>query len=98
MTKTTKPKKPTRSELASKVKELEAQLSHSLYYASVELPKAGNLMASGVLIQMTALGGREVVPPFVIKDGLSKETIEALHKDIVRSFNLSTQFKPKGAE
>lgn len=55
-------------------------------------------MASGVMIELTALGGTPLAAPFVIKDGLSKETIEALQRDIHRSWEISHQHKPKGFE
>lgn len=97
MTKTTKPKKPTRAELARKVKELEAQLAFTYHNASLTISKAGDShMASGVLVQLHSLGGKEITPPFVVRDGLSQETINALHADIVRSWEIATMFKPKG--
>lgn len=98
MTKTAKKTAPTKAQLRHRAKELEAQLPHSLYYASVCLPKAQNLMASGVMIELTALGGTPLAAPFVIKDGLSKETIEALQRDIKRTWDISNMHKPKGFE
>lgn len=97
MANNTKKDRPTRAQLRHRAKELEAQLPHSLYYASVYLPKAQNLMASGVMIELTALGGKRLGTPFVIKDGLSKETVEALLRDIQRSWEISHLHKPKGA-
>ncbi|UTC29802.1 hypothetical protein BAJUN_01720 [Bajunvirus bajun] len=96
MTKPAKPRKLTRAELARKVLELEGQLASSYHFATLELHKAGdNLMASGVLISLTALGGREIIKPVVIRDGLSAATIAALRADMVRSYELATSFKPK---
>lgn len=94
--KTPKPKGPSKAALARKVLELEAQIASSYHFADASLNKAGSaLMASGCLIQLTALGGRELICPVVIKDGLSDATIAALRADIRRSYDLATAFKPK---
>lgn len=93
---TTKKSKTTKAQLQRKVLELEAQLASTYHFAAATLPTCGEaLMASGVLVQLTALGGRELVIPFVVKDGLSASTIAALHADILRSYELATMFKPK---
>lgn len=97
MTKPPKPKKPTRAALQRKIMELEAQMASVYHFADAELHKAQSLMGSGVLIQMHALGGRELIKPVVIRDGLSPETIAALRNDLIRSYELATLFKPKGA-
>lgn len=83
-----------------KMLELEAQLIHVAHFADHNLAniKPESFAASGVLLQLTALGGREIIPPVVIKDGLSQETIDAIRRDLVRSFNIMTEFKPKGPE
>lgn len=90
--------KPTRAQLQHKIKELEAQLAHVYHFVDFNLNKVSSekLMGSGVLIQMHFLGGTEVCPPFVIKDGLNPETIAALRQDLVRSYERATEFKPKG--
>lgn len=91
-----KPEKPTRAELQRKIMELEAQLASTYHFADANLHKAQDLMGSGVLIQMHGLGGRELITPVVIRDGLSPETIAAIRKDIARSYELATLFKPRG--
>lgn len=91
-----KTKGPSKATLARRVLELEAQLASTYHFADATLNKAGSaLMASGVLVQLSALGGRELTVPFVIKDGLSDATIAALRADINRSYALATAFKPK---
>ncbi len=97
-TKPTKPKKPTRKDLEHQVLELKAQLACAYAQASrdIEKSRTDHMMASGVLLQLTALGGREIIKPVVILDGLSDETIEALRKDLIRSYELATAYKPKG--
>jgi hypothetical protein len=83
-------KKPTYKDLERKVKELEAQSATNLKAALRDLCKADNrLMASACIIQIEALGGREIVAPFAIRDGLSAETIAAIKLDIYRSMELS---------
>ena len=83
--------------LKRKILELEAQLSCVYHFVEARIDKAStsHMMASGVLIQIYALGGREITPPFVIRDGLSQKTIEALKDDILRSYNTAVAFKPK---
>ncbi|HRO59381.1 MAG TPA: hypothetical protein PKZ27_02965 [Rhodocyclaceae bacterium] len=93
-----KARKQTRADLKRRVMELEAQLVYMYHAASHTLDRAGtkHLMGSGVLLRMNALGGREITVPIVIRDGLSDDTIEALQRDIARSYELATAFKPKG--
>lgn len=93
--KTNKPKQ-TKADLRRKVAELESQLACSYHFASMELHKASNLMGSGVVITLTALGGKQLIVPVTIRDGLSHETITALRADIVRSWESATELKPKG--
>lgn len=89
-------KAPTKADLRRKVMELEAQLASTYHFADATLDKATNLMGSGVLLQLTALGGKELINPVVIRDGLSPETVAAIRKDIARSYEIATMFKPKG--
>lgn len=89
--------KRTKADLFREVVELKAQLASAYHFADAELHKAGGLMGSGVLLRLTALGGREIIQPVVIRDGLSPATIAAIRADIVRSYETATVFKPKGA-
>lgn len=94
--KPTKTAKVTRADLQRQVMELKAQLAFVYSIASQGIDKAGApLMASGALLQLHALGGREIIPPVVILDGLSAETIAALKKDLARSYDLAVMHKPK---
>lgn len=70
--------------LERKNMELEAQLPHVYPNADRDLKKASRqtMMASGLLIQIHALGGREICRPFVLRDGLSDATIEALRDEL----------------
>lgn len=95
MTKKPKPVKKSRADLERQIMELKAQMASTYHFASATIDKAGDqLMASGALLRLEALGGRELIPPVLIKDGLSKETIAAIHADLVRSYELATMFKP----
>lgn len=92
-----KVKGPSKSDLKRKVMELTGQLASAYHFADATLDKAGpDLLGSGVLLQLHALGGKELIEPVVIRDGLSLETIAALRKDIERSHELATMLKPKG--
>lgn len=89
-------KKPTRQELERKIRELEAQLVHRCHFASRTIDKAGtkSLTGSGVILSLVTLGGREIIEPVCIRDGLSDETIAALKADFSRSYEIATMFKP----
>lgn len=91
-----KAKKPTRKELEYRILELNAQLVHVYHFADATLDGAGKrLLGSGVLLRLNGLGGKELINPMVIRDGLSDETIAAIRKDIQRSYELATLYKPK---
>lgn len=96
MSQTKKKKGPTKAEMARKVVELEAQLTSAYHFAGNGLKQAAypKFLASAVIVQVTALGGRELMQPVAIRGGLSPETIEHLLKDIQRSYEEATEFKP----
>ena len=96
MTQVKKPKL-TQLQLERRVIEAESQQAHRLAFASSAIEKAStsHLMASGVILQLTVLGGREVMEPVCIRDGLSQETIAAIQGDLARSYHLATLIKPK---
>jgi hypothetical protein len=79
--------KKTYAQLMQENIQLRGQLPCMYKAALRDINKASvdHLMASGCLITLTALGGRELITPIVIKDGLSLETIQALTSDITRS-------------
>jgi hypothetical protein len=81
----------TKADLARRCKELEAQLVSTAKSALRDMPKAGDtLTASAVILELTALGGRRIIAPVAIRDGLSAAAIEALKADILRSIDLAT--------
>jgi hypothetical protein len=88
--------KVTKTILNRRILELKSQLAHSYHFASAEIHKASTdrLMASGCLLQLTDIGGKEIINPILIKDGLSPDTIAAIKKDIQRSYDLAILFKP----
>jgi hypothetical protein len=90
--------------LQKRVQELERQLLESkaqqagvYHLAAKELKKASvdHMYASGVIITVTKLGGQQVCEPFMVRDGLSTETITALTNDMIRSYELATLLEPK---
>ncbi len=97
------PKKQTKAEriceLERKLVEAQAQQIHNYHFASAGIEKASinKCMGSAVIITITALGGREIVAPVAIRNGLSDATIKAIQEDLLRSYNYATEFKPKGA-
>lgn len=84
-------KKPTYAQLARQVVELTASLNAVHSSALLTMDKAGTArcMGSGVLLQLTGVGGGEIIPPVMIRDGLSSETISALKRDVQRSLDLT---------
>jgi disulfide oxidoreductase YuzD len=50
-------------------------------------------MGSGVVMHLSILGGEDVIEPVCIRDGLSKETIDAIKADLKRSYDLATLLK-----
>lgn len=97
MSKVSKPAKKTRAQLERQIHELESQLTFRYHAAYNEIDKAvtDRMMGSAVVLTLTALGGREIINPVAIRDGLSKETIAAIKADLIRSYELATLFKPK---
>lgn len=85
--------------LRRRVAELHGQLPSTYASASKALDGAGSdhLMASGAVLEIRALGGRQIVAPVVIVDGLSQETIAHLKRDLARSYQHVVNAKPEGA-
>ena len=85
-------KKTTKADLQRKIVELEAQLAHRYKWAQDEVKKAStdHLMASGAIVSIVALGGRLIMAPVLIRDGLSPETIDSIRADLHRSYELAT--------
>lgn len=85
--------------LERKLFEARAQYAATLGKAFDAVEKAGSdYHASGVIVQITALGGKEVIPPVMIRDGLSAATVKALQGDLSRSFELATLVNPAMAQ
>lgn len=82
------------SDANRRVFELKAQLAGTIGAAFDAMPGAGKFHGSGVVLQIVALGGKEVIPPVVIRDGLSPASIAALQEDLCRSFELATLVNP----
>lgn len=82
------------AELERKLFEARASYASTLGKAFDDVAKAGDYKTSGVILQVTALGGKEVIPPVMIRDGLSSATIAAIQSDLARSFELATLVNP----
>lgn len=86
----------TVADLRQRVSDLEAQIASRAAFAFDEVEGAGEkLMASAAILEIRALGGRQIVAPVAIRDGLSREAISALKADLRRSYELATSKKPK---
>lgn len=89
------PPKKTRLQLERENMELRAQLVHNYHFADAELSRLSRdkMTGSSVIVQLSSLGGK-AIDPFALRDGLSDELVEALRKDIARSYDHSIVFKP----
>src|SRR5690606_34297429 len=60
-------KGPSKADLLRRIAELEAQHARTCHFATQTLDKAGDaMMASAVIVRLTALGGREIIPAVAI--------------------------------
>lgn len=93
--KTTKPAKKTRQQLEREILEMKASLAASYHFANLEIGKCSsdNFMGSGILLQLSAIGGKELINPVLLRDGLSDETIAAIKRDLKYSYDNATLFK-----
>lgn len=91
----TQTKKEKIGHLKRKVIELggSSPTAYHVAHASLMSCAEDKMMGSGVLLSLSFLGGKAPFEPIVIRDGLSKETIEAIKRDIKRSYDLATLFK-----
>lgn len=96
MTKPAKTPKPSRAQLESKIAALEAQLLSTVINAASEITALAkkDYTASAMIVTIKGLDGRELLKPVGINDGLSKETLAALHADIIRTYGLKTAYPP----
>ena len=83
-------------ELERKLQEALAGQAYVYHFAHRALDKTGTkqFLGSGLVLTLTALGGKEIFEPVLIRDGLSEATIAALKADLVRSYEGAVAFKP----
>lgn len=81
--------------LERKLFEARAQYAATLGAAFDALPKAASdYHASGVILELTGIGGKAIIPAVMVRDGLSPATVKALQADLARSFELATLVNP----
>lgn len=85
--------------LERKLVELQACGAHVPHFAEIGIRKASRerTMGSGIVVTMHYMGGAEVCLPFLLKDGLSDATIEALRADLRYTYDRAVEFKPTEA-
>lgn len=85
-------------ELERLLVEAKAQQTRVYHFADIGVVGAStnSYTGSGVILTITGLGGKELIPPTLIRNGLSVESIEALRADIRRSYLDSISLKPRG--
>lgn len=83
--------------LQRELMEAKAQLTHRYHFASTEIEKfdISRCNGSGVILELSVLGGGRRIEPVMIRDGLSQETIAAIQADLRRSYELSIELKPR---
>ena len=86
--------------LERRLREEEAHQIHNYHFGSAALGAANmaKMQGSSVIITVSGLGGRIIVGPTAILNGLSDETIAALKADMARSFEYATELKPEGVK
>lgn len=85
------------NELSNKsVCQFKSSLSSSYHFAGNALLKLNRnrYMASGVIMTISDISGKEVMQQVCFKDGLSNESINALLEDMQYSYDRGTEFKP----
>jgi hypothetical protein len=82
--------------LERRLHEALAGQAHNYHFADRGLDAAStkSLIGSGAIITLTALGGKELIPPTLLRDGLSDNLIAALRSDLRSSYKLATIFRP----
>lgn len=90
-----KSNRKTRKQLKRELLEAHAStvLAHKFAHDTIKKCSTDSLMGSGVVIQLTGIGGKELMPTVLVRDGLSNETIEAIKRDIKRSSDLAMSIK-----
>lgn len=88
------------AELERQLKETKAALVHNHHFVSMELEKfsTNHCFGSGVVLEVSTLGGKRAIEPILIRDGFSSETIAALQADLTRSYLRTTELRPKGID
>lgn len=82
-------KLPRMAAMAVELLQHKAQDIGTLFRAHAALAKLGKdrYMASGVIVSVTNLSGKPLVEPVLIADGLSRDTIDALRRDVKASYD-----------
>lgn len=83
--------------LQRKTKKLELQnslIAENYHYASIDLMELKDYRGKYVVIKAYDMNGKEILRPVAIKDGLSKDSINALLDDIKRSYDEAVAFAP----
>ena len=88
----------TKTDFQRQAMENLAGQAHIYHFADKALARTSEdvMKCSGVIITITALGGKTLIEPVLIRDGLSKDTIEALRAELRKSYTLATLYKPSG--
>ena len=81
-------KNKTKKQLIQELKDTKAQLAHNLHFSNATISRASvdRCLGSAVILEISTLGGKKIIEPTAIRDGLSNETIEAIKKDLARSW------------
>ena len=91
-------KKITKSERINKAelrnKELKAQMVTASFFAYQAIAKASNdhCRGSGIILEISYLGGKSVFDPVMISDGLSEDTIAAIKRDLMATNKAKEDF------
>lgn len=78
------------------IEELKAQMLHSHFFSidSLNAFSKSKMKGSAAIITIKSLGGGNTLGPVAIADGLSRETIDCIHRDIYRSYKMKLELSP----
>jgi len=76
--------------------ESKASCPSNYHFCGAELFKLhrDKMLGSGVIMTLSSIKGKTLVPPIMLSDGLSTDTVNSLLEDFQYSFDQRIQFTP----
>ena len=77
-----------------KVEEASRLMTYRMAATNTASLLKKDFTASGMVLHVTSLKGTDLIEPVMISNGLSQETLRAIHADIARSYDWAVEFGP----